>query len=246
MSNLTNPDNKKLGDFKALCFDVYGTLIDWESGIIDALQPLLAQSPEASRWTREDTLNAFDAAEGELQVANPSMIYSTLLAHVHAKLAAQLSLPTTPELDKAFGLSVRTWKPFPDTCAALAKLSKHYKLVVLSNVDKETFGYTQKVLESEGGQFSLVVTAQDVGSYKPDERNFRFVLREIQERFGIAEGEVLVTAQSLRHDHEPANRLGLSSSYIARENAITGRGHHAKYTFTFPTLGEMAEAVERM
>ncbi|KAG8678136.1 hypothetical protein FRC08_018041, partial [Ceratobasidium sp. 394] len=159
MSNLTNPNNKKLGDFKALCFDVYGTLIDWESGIVDALQPLLSQSPEASRWTREETLKAFDVAEGELQVANPSMLYSTLLAHVHAKLAAQLSLPTTPELDKAFGLSVRTWKPFPDTCAALAKLSKHYKLVVLSNVDKETFGYTQKVLESEGGQFSLVVTA---------------------------------------------------------------------------------------
>ncbi len=149
------------------------------------------------------------------------MIYSALLAHVHAKLAAQLSFPTTPELDKAFGQSVRTWKPFPDTCAALAKLSKHYKLVVLSNVDRETFGYTQKVLESEGGRFSLVVTAQDVGSYKPDERNFRFALREIQERFEIGEGEVLVTAQSLRHDHEPANKLGLSSSYIARESKFT-------------------------
>ncbi|QRW04770.1 BRCA1 carboxy-terminus (BRCT) domain protein [Ceratobasidium sp. AG-Ba] len=221
MSNLTNPDHKKLGDFKALCFDVYGTLIDWESGIIDALQPLLSQSAEASRWSREETLKAFDVAEGELQVANPTMIYSTLLAHVHAKLASQLSLPTTPELDTAFGLSVRQWKPFPDTCAALAKLSTHYKLVVLSNVDKETFGYTRKILESEGGSFSLVVTAQDVGSYKPDERNF-----------------------NLRHDHEPANKLGLSSSYIARENAITGRGHQAKYTFTFPTLGAMAEAVE--
>jgi 2-haloacid dehalogenase len=206
------------------------------------------------------------------------MLYSTLLSHVHAKLASQLSVPTTTELDTAFGLSVRQWKPFPDTCAALARLSKYYKLVVLSNVDKETFGYTQKVLESEGGAFGLVVTAQDVGSYKPDERNFRHVLREIEEKFGVGKGEVLVTAQvsqsfcvsavvnssfqSLRHDHEPANKLGLSSSYIARESkcgtnaigkilnilpdAFTGRGHQARYTFTFPTLGAMADAVERV
>lgn len=123
------------------------------------------------------------------------MLYSTLLSHVHAHLAKSLSLPTTPEMDTAFGLSVRSWKPFPDTCAALARLSKHYKLVVLSNVDKEAFGYTQKILESGGGKFDLVVTAQDVGSYKPDLRNFRYVLREIEERFGVKKGEVLVTAQ---------------------------------------------------
>lgn len=135
------------------------------------------------------------AAESELQTANPTMLYSTLLSHVHAKLATSLSLPTTPELDTAFGLSVRSWKPFPDTCAALARLSKYYKLVVLSNVDKETFGYTRKVLESEGGKFDLVLTAQDIGSYKPDERNFRFMLKEVEREFGVKEGEVLVTAQ---------------------------------------------------
>ena len=123
------------------------------------------------------------------------MLYSTLLSQAHAHLAKSLSLPTTPEMDSAFGQSVRLWKPFPDTCNALARLSKHYKLVVLSNVDNETFGYTKEVLESEGGKFDLVVTAQDVGSYKPDERNFKYVLREIEERFGAKEGEVLVTAQ---------------------------------------------------
>lgn len=244
MSNVQNPENKKLGDFKVLNFDVYGTLIDWESGVVNALEPLLSKSPDAAKWTRREKLDAFEEAEAQLQRENPSMIYSTLLSHAHSRLAAKLGVESTPTLDHDFGQSVRSWAPFPDTCSALARLSKYYKLVVLSNVDNETFQYTREKLESEGGKFSLIVTAQDVGSYKPDERNFQYVLKEIKERFGAEPEEVLVTAQSLFHDHEPANKLGLKSSWIARQNSSVGGNSPASYTFAFPTLGAMADAVE--
>ncbi|CAE6494111.1 unnamed protein product [Rhizoctonia solani] len=244
MSNIQNPENKKLSDFKVLNFDVFGTLIDWESGVVDGLEPLLARSSETSKWTRREKLDAFEEVEAGLQRQHPDMIYSDILANTHNGLAAKLGIETTPELDKAFGQSIRNWTPFPDTCAALAKLSKYYKLAVLSNVDNETFQYTIKRLESEGGKFSQVVTAQDVGSYKPDERNFLHALREIKNNFGVEKEEVLVTAQSLFHDHAPANKLGLKSAWIARENVTIGRNSPASYTFKFITLGAMADAAE--
>ncbi|KAJ1311202.1 hypothetical protein OPQ81_009703 [Rhizoctonia solani] len=244
MSNIQNTENKKLSDFKVLNFDVYGTLIDWESGVVDGLEPLLVRSSETSKWTRREKLDAFEEVEAELQRQHPGMIYSDILANTHNRLAAKLGIETTPELDQAFGQSIRNWTPFPDTCAALAKLSKYYKLAVLSNVDNETFKHTIKRLESEGGKFSQVVTAQDVGSYKPDERNFLYALKEIKKNFGVEKEEVLVTAQSLFHDHAPANKLGLKSAWIARENVIIGRNSPASYTFKFVTLGAMADAAE--
>ncbi|CAE6433358.1 unnamed protein product [Rhizoctonia solani] len=244
MSNIQNPENKKLSDFKVLNFDVFGTLIDWESGVVDGLEPLLARSSETSKWTRKEKLDAFEEVEAELQRQHPDTIYSDILANTHNRLAAKLGIETTPELDHAFGQSIRNWTPFPDTCAALAKLAKYYKLAVLSNVDNETFQYTKKKLESEGGKFSQIVTAQDVGSYKPDERNFLHALREIKKNFGVEKEEVLVTAQSLFHDHVPANKLGLKSSWIARENVTIGRNSPASYTFKFITLGAMADAAE--
>jgi FMN phosphatase YigB (HAD superfamily) len=131
---------------------------------------------------------------------------------------------------------------------------------VLSNVDNETFKHTIQKLESEGAKFSQVVTAQDVGSYKPDERNFLYALKEIKKNFGVEKEEVLVTAQSLFHDHAPANKLGLKSSWIARESKCSisnwslpthsgadvtiGRNSPASYTFKFVTLGAMADAAE--
>ncbi|CEL57945.1 hypothetical protein RSOLAG1IB_02690 [Rhizoctonia solani AG-1 IB] len=244
MSNIQNPENKKLSDFRVLNFDVYGTLIDWESGVIDGIEPLLRQSSETSKWTRREKLDAFEEVEGELQRQHPDMIYSDILANTHKGLAAKLGIESKPELDQAFGQSIRNWAPFPDTCTALAKLSKYYKLAVLSNVDNETFKHTIQKLESEGAKFSQVVTAQDVGSYKPDERNFLYALKEIKKNFGVEKEEVLVTAQSLFHDHAPANKLGLKSSWIARENVTIGRNSPASYTFKFVTLGAMADAAE--
>jgi 2-haloalkanoic acid dehalogenase type II len=149
--------------------------------------------------------------------------------------------------DITFGSSVGDWKPFPDTIPALATLSRHYKLIILSNVDNDSFKKTRAVLEhSEPDhqfEFDGVYTAQDIGSYKPDPANFEYVLRKLKDRFGVEKSEVLVTAGSLLHDHLPANQLGLNSVWIAREGAVMRQDPVATYDLKFSTLGAMADRV---
>ncbi|KAI5121713.1 hypothetical protein M0805_002106 [Coniferiporia weirii] len=234
---------KTLDQFEALVFDVYGTLMDWETGLFDALQPLLSRAQ--STWSKEEALTAFASVEKDLQTQHPDMLYSTLLGTVHNAFATRLGAPSSPAEDRAFGRSITQWPVFPDTVAALARLKRHYKLIVLSNVDNESFDtFTRPVLEPEGGIFDLVLTAQDLGTYKPDPANFEAALRAISAQLGIEREKVLVTAQSLFHDHEPANALGLSSAWIDREGAAIGVDSSATYDFKFATLGEMAEERE--
>ncbi|KAF8591374.1 hypothetical protein K439DRAFT_1627086 [Ramaria rubella] len=126
-------------------------------------------------------------------------------------------------------------------CAAV--IAKYYRLVVLSNVDKTSFSHTKKVLE-QGFTFDLILTAQDIGSYKPDPANFEYMLKSVKVQLEIEKHEILVTANSLFHDHKPANALGIASSWIVREGEI-GSKTDAKYVFSFPTLGDMAEAVTK-
>jgi 2-haloalkanoic acid dehalogenase type II len=143
------------------------------------------------------------------------------------------------------GASVAQWKPFPDSIDALVRLQKHYKMVILSNVDKTSFAGTAQVLSPFVPD--LVLTAQEIGSYKPNEQNFRYMLAVIAKEFGLKPNEVLITAQSLVHDHQPAHALGLKGAWIAREGSVMGVGElvkDVKYEFVFPTLGEMAAAVE--
>ena len=151
--------------------------------------------------------------------------------------------------DYMFGKSIPLWPPFPDTIQALATLSKYFKLTVLSNVDRESFSGTRAVLEQSDPAhpftFDAVYTAQDIGSYKPDPANLAYALRRLREDFGIEKNEVLVVAASLTHDHAPANQLGVHSVYIDREGAIIGSLGQARYDWKFPTLGAMAEAVEK-
>ena len=150
--------------------------------------------------------------------------------------------------DIAFGKSIPQWSPFPDTIKALATLSKHYKLTVLSNVDRHSFSGTRAVLERSDPAhqftFDAVYTAQDIGSYKPDPANLNYALRRLREDFGIEKNEVLVVAASLFHDHAPANSLGLKSVYIDREGAVIGSSGEAAYNWRFTTLGAMADEVE--
>jgi len=233
--------NPRLSSYKALCFDVYGTLIDWESGIYDALQPLLQRAGQA--WTRSEALTAYCSVESDLQAKHPTMLYAELLGTVYGALADRLSTTSTAEENAGFGASIARWSPFPDTVPALAALAKHYKLCVLSNVDVRSFGATRAVLE-QGFAFTRVLTAQEAGAYKPAPTGFEMLLAELEAEHGVRGEQVLVVAQSLMHDHVPANRLGLSSAFIDREGATIGNGVTAHYTYKFATLGEFAEAVE--
>ena len=160
--------------------------------------------------------------------------------------SATLDQPASPA--QAFAQSVGTWPPFPDTPSALKSLSRHFKLIILSNIDHVSIAKTRKLMEGPGGfAFDAVYTAQDAGAYKPAPEMLTYALRHLQDEFGIAQEEVLMTAQSMMHDIVPARGRGIATAWIDRPNAICRpadvRGDEAM--FVFPTMGDMAEAVEK-
>ncbi len=231
-----------LRDFRVLTFDCYGTLIDWESGIMTALAPLLGRLANAP--ARNVALEAFARHEFAEETASPTLRYPELLARVHRKLAADWGIAPDPAAEQRFGGSVPDWPAFPDSASALAELKRHYQLVILSNVDRQSFAASNARL---GVAFDAIITAEDIGSYKPDPANFRYMLARLAER-GIQKEKILHTAQSLFHDHAPARRAGLATAWIDRRHAAEGFGAtmpppaDARYDFRFPSLAAMAEA----
>ncbi len=208
----------RLDDFAALTFDCYGTLIDWESGILAAARPwIAARRPGLSD---DALLEAFGRVEHAVEAAHPTMRYSQLLAEVHQSLARELGI--TPDAAEAarFAASIRDWPPFPDSVEALRYLKRHYKLVILSTVDRASFAASNEKL---GVVFDAVVTAEDVGSYKPDRRNFEALLATMA-KLGVPKEKILHTAQSLYHDHVPAKAIGLTSAWIDRRRGKAGGG----------------------
>ncbi|MSP82824.1 MAG: haloacid dehalogenase type II [Alphaproteobacteria bacterium] len=233
----------RLADFKVLTFDCYGTLIDWESGLWTALGPLV----NAGRLTleREVALEAFSKVEVALERDAPSLRYSALLATAHAKLAQEWGVPIFAELNDRFGGSVPDWPAFPDSAEALRYLKRHFKLVVLSNVHRDGFAASAKKL---GVTFDAAYVAEDIGSYKPSQRNFQHMLDRLEADFGVRKAEILHTAQSLHHDHVPAERAGLARAWINRRHGREGGGATAPVAdppavhFEFKSMAEMAEA----
>jgi len=238
---------RKLTDHKVLTFDCYGTLIDWETGIWDAMQPLLAANG-GDVITREPALLAFAELESAQQAATPGMLYPELLSRVHVDFAARFGLETTAELDAAFGGSIGHWPAFPDTADALRVLKKHFKLVILSNVNRAGFAASNRKL---GVEFDAIYTAEDVGSYKPDPANFAYLLTHLDADLGLKPEDVLHTAQSLFHDHVPARDAGLDRAWIDRQGLSEGGSWGATAVvadrpdvhFLYPSMGAMAAAV---
>jgi putative hydrolase of the HAD superfamily len=234
----------KLTDFKVLTFDCYGTLINWESGMLAGLAPLTGRMKR--KLTRDQILEAHARHESSQQAQTPSKRYSELLAVVYKRLAEEWQVKVNWEECVRYGSSVRRWNPFPDSVAALKTLKKHFKLVILSNVDNESFAATNKKL---GVEFDAVYTAEDIGSYKPADANFEYMLAMLKSR-GYEKEDILHTAESMFHDHAPANSHGLRSCWIYRRHAQEGfgatmhPGEMPRYDFMFHSLGEMAKAVE--
>jgi len=208
----------RLGDFEALSFDCYGTLIDWEAGLATALRP----------WARaaglslddEELLAAFSRHEGRAEKAHPEDLYPAILAEALRGMGAELGAPVTEADAARLAGSVPDWPAFSDSPAALAALAARYQLIILSNVDRGSFAGSAKRL---GVAFSGVLTAEDIGSYKPARRNFDALLAEAR-RLGVGEGKLLHVAQSLFHDHLPAKRAGLPTVWINRRRGRTGWG----------------------
>lgn len=236
----------KLSDFKVLTFDCYGTLIDWEAGLATALQALVARSRRG--MSRDQVLEEFGREEFTQENETPAMPYSQLLAVVYHRLAKAWGTTTSNEEANIFGASVPDWPAFPDSAQALRYLKRFYKLVILSNVDRLSFRSSNVRLQVE---FDAIYTAQDIGSYKPSAANFEYMLGRLKEDFGFGKTDVLHVAQSLLHDHAPANRLSLASAWIDRRHAAEGWGATMPpsgtphYDFRFESMAALAEAHER-
>jgi 2-haloacid dehalogenase len=232
----------KLTDFKALTFDCYGTLVDWESGMIEALKPLTSKTSRT--LMRDEILEAHARHESSQQVQTPAKVYRDLLATVYRRLGEEWGLPTGWSDCVAYGRSVRNWPVFADTVASLHYLKRHYKLAILSNVDNESFSFSNEKL---GVDFDAVYTAEDCGSYKPSARNFEYMLAKLK-TIGIEKHQILHTAESLFHDHATANEQGLASCWIHRRHGQESSGatitlsQAPRYDFRFESLGDFVKA----
>lgn len=207
-----------LTDFDALSFDCYGTLIDWESGLAAVLRPWAHR--RGIDLDDEALLTAYSAHEARAEAAHPRAPYPDILARSFRDLGAELGAEVTDHDAAALASSVGDWPPFDDSHAALSSLATRYKLLILSNVDRASFARSADHLAVE---FTSIVTAEDVGSYKPERRNFDALLTEAGRR-GIAPGKLLHVAQSLFHDHVPAKAVGLPTVWINRRHDRAGWG----------------------
>jgi 2-haloalkanoic acid dehalogenase type II len=257
---------RPFSSFKVITYDIYGTLVDWETGLINGLQPLVARIPADSPHSvyrnsrsgdgRVKLAEKFNEVEAQIQAGNPSMKYSQVLRESYLKLASEFgdSSEVVEKEAQQFGEGVGSWPAFPDTVDACKRLSKYYKLIPVSNVDRDSFSKTCAG-PLKGVDFFRVYTAQDIGSYKPDLRNFEYLLKHAKEDTGgVEKEEILHVAQSIFHDHVPAKKMGLSSVWINRKGAGMGSGGgiegiHQRgevgYGWKFATLGEFADEVER-
>jgi 2-haloalkanoic acid dehalogenase type II len=232
----------RLTDFKILTFDCYGTLIDWESGILAAMRPLLDRL--GGKVDNDRALETFARHESAIEAAEPALNYRKLLAKTYRAVAAEWGTTVADDEAERFGQSVPAWPAFADSAAALAYLKQHYKLVILSNIDRASFAESNRRL---GVVFDAICTAEDVGSYKPDRRNFEFMLRTVQEKFGASPHDILHTAQSLYHDHQTAKAMGLATNWIDRRMGKAGGGatkpvEGVKTDFHFPSMAAFVEA----
>jgi 2-haloacid dehalogenase len=224
------------GRFEALTFDCYGTLIDWETGLIEAFRA--AMRGHGLEPDGEDVLVRYAGYEAAAE-AGPYQRYRDVLAAGLRGVAGELGFEPTAEETAAFSESVVDWPAFPDSGGALARLQSRFRLGVITNCDDDLFAASSERL---GADFDWVVTAQQVGSYKPDERNFLVAF----ERLGLPRDQILHVAQSLFHDHVPAQRLGLTTVWIDRRRDRAGSGAtpgaQATPHATFPDMASFAAA----
>ena len=196
--------------FEALTFDCYGTLIDWESGLLAALRPVLQS--HVNILSTDQILEIY--AELEPKAQNPYRRYRDVLAQVVCGFGERLGFEVSEGEAQSLPQSVKDWLPFPDTVASLEKLKARYKLAIISNTDDDLFAGTARHLKVS---FDEVITAEQAKAYKPSEAPFRLAL----ERLGLSQDRVLHVGQSIYHDVLPANSLGIATALVFR------RGHGA-------------------
>ena len=200
--------------FDVLTFDCYGTLIDWEAGILAGLRRVLG--PLGIDAGDDDLLERYARAEASVE-AGGYLRYREVLARSADLVGRELGAEPDPAALAAFGGSVGEWPAFPDSADALARLHERFRLAVITNCDDDLFAASNVRLSVT---FDHVITAQQVGAYKPSTRNFEVAF----ERIGVPSERILHVAQSLFHDHVPAKRLGMKTAWIDRRHDRPGSG----------------------
>ena len=221
------------GDFEVLTFDCYGTLIDWEFGIFTALRPVL--DARGISVEHDDLLRLYAELENA-QTAGPYKSYREILRTVMQGLGERLGFAPSAEDLGALERSLPSWEPFPDTVEALRALKTRYKLAVISNIDDDLFAETARRLEVP---FDEVITAQQVGAYKPSPRNFEAAFV----RIGQPRNRILHVAQSLYHDIRPAKTLGLSVVWVNRQGLRAPQPDDRRGDLEVPDLKSLVSAI---
>ncbi|HEY4679228.1 MAG TPA: haloacid dehalogenase type II [Candidatus Angelobacter sp.] len=198
-----------------ITFDCYGTLIDWENGMLAALRPLFSR--DGRNVSDLQILELYGQIEAELE-SGPYLPYRQVLAQAAREIGRRLGKEISAQEGSAFAESLTTWKPFIDTMPALQFLARRFRLGIISNVDDDLFAETRKKLASV--EFEFVVTAQQMQSYKPSHRNFEEAIR----RSGLSKDQLLHAGQSLYHDIAPANALGIQNVWVNRPSIRPGSG----------------------
>ncbi len=199
---------------KALTFDCYGTLIDWESGILTALRPILDRyrvELDDDRLLELYARHEPDAQQGGYRT------YREVLGSVVLRIGRELGFTPAPDEIASLAHSIADWKPFPDTVEALRKLKGRFKLGIISNIDDDLLSGSARRLEVE---FDWIVTAEQVRSYKPSVNNFERALARID----LHADAIVHVAQSLFHDVVPAHELGIATVWVNRGGARPGSG----------------------
>jgi 2-haloacid dehalogenase len=216
-----------------ISFDCYGTLIDWETGILRAVKPIL--NNHNVRLTDDTILESYGQIEAELE-AGPYRPYKEILREVMIRLGVQYGIVLDRTEHDVIAMSLPSWPPFHDTVASLKALKSKYRLAIISNIDDDLFAGTNRLL---GVKFDYIVTAAQVRAYKPSMR----VFERAQDVFGCPKESWLHTAQSLYHDHVPAKAFGLSTIWIDRRQGRPSGGATpeavASPDLTFPDLASL-------
>ncbi len=233
----------RLSDFDAVTFDVYGTLIDWEPGIIGFLQGWARQRGVAA--ADAELLAAFDRARADIQTERPAHLYPEVLRRCFDRVFGEFGVAVDAAERARFARAPHHWPAFPDSHSGLVALQRHVTVGALSNIDDASLASSCRKLDF---RFDLVVTAERVGAYKPDLPHFHAAIAALGAR-GIARERILHVGQSRRADIAPANRLGLACVWVDRPGrtlGLSGEGAaQAKPDLTVASLAELVAAITR-
>jgi len=200
--------------FTAISFDCYGTLIDWEAGMLPVLRALLER--HNCNLADPAILELYGEFEANAE-SGPYRTYREVLESVVSAFGERLGFQPSPSEMRSLPKSVPSWPPFADTVAALRQFKKRYKVAIISNIDDDLFAQTRKLLDVE---FDAIVTAEQARSYKPSLHNFELALQTLR----IAPEQLLHAAQSIYHDVVPARSLGIATVWVNRKSARPGVG----------------------